>query len=510
VRTHASLLALLLAVAGAGHATERCAGVVFEDRNASGARDAGEPGLPGVRVSDGMQVVAADAAGRFALDRAAGREVFVIKPAGYAVPKARNGMPAFWHTGCGDFALQAMPRRDAPLHALLFGDPQVKSTQDVDYYARDIVASAQPFARQAAFGLSLGDIVNDAPALYPAVQAATAALGTPWLHAPGNHDVDADARDDEGSLRSFRAAFGPDTFAWEEDLANVIVLDDIVAMPGQSPAYVGGLREDQFAFLAAYLANAARDRLLIVAAHIPFFDTATAPAPETFRSADRARLFALLRPFPHVLLLSAHSHNQRHVLHGPAQGWHGAAPLHEYNVGAACGAFWSGVKDAAGIPDATMSDGTPNGFATLRVGRGGDYAVAWHPARDAGDAALALHAPKVLRHGAYPAFGVYANVFMGREDTRVEYRIDGGTRKAMKRVVQPDPRLVAENVRDDASPTLRGFDRSPEATPSTHLWRGALPTDLAVGEHQVDVRAFDPWRGEVTARTTYRLDDATP
>ena len=119
-----------------------------------------------------------------------------------------------------------------------------------------------------------------------------------------------------------------------------------------------------------------------------------------------------------------------------------------------------------------------------------------------------LHAPKVLRHGAYPAWGVYANVFMGRDDSRVEYRVDGGEWKPMRRVQQPDPRLLAENVRDDSAEMLRGYDRSPEATPSAHLWRGALPTDLAIGEHLVDVRAFDSGQGEQRAQTHYRLDAA--
>jgi ribosomal protein S24E len=49
-----------------------------------------------------------------------------------------------------------------------------------------------------------------------------------------------------------------------------------------------------------------------------------------------------------------------------------------------------------------------------------------------------------------------------------------------------------------------------EATPSKHLWRGTLATDLAVGENRVVVRYFDPWRGEQRAATAYRLDDAAP
>ena len=389
------------------------------------------------------------------------------------------------------------------IRILVFGDPQPKSAADVDYFARDVVAPAMPEAKRSVGGVSLGDITNDVPALYPGVKAATDKLGVPWLYAPGNHDVDLDAKSDADSLRSFIAAFGRDNVTWDHDLASIAVLDDVVAMPGQKPAYVGGLRDDRFAMLEKWLATLPRERLVIVAAHIPFFDT----APGTFRAADRARLFALLKPFPNVLLLSAHTHNQQHFFHDAKDGWQGAKPLHEYNVGAACGAFWSGVADAEGIPDSTMSDGTPNGFATIEVKRGGAYSLAWHPARDAADTQIALHATKVLRRGAYPAFGVYANYFMGHAASRVEFRVDGGEWKAMTRVEQADPRLVAENVRDDAADTLRGFDRSPEATPSTHLWRGALPTSLAVGEHNVEVRAFDESRGEVTAKTTYRLEE---
>jgi hypothetical protein len=105
---------------------------------------------------------------------------------------------------------------------------------------------------------------------------------------------------------------------------------------------------------------------------------------------------------------------------------------------------------------------------------------------------------------------VYANVYMGYEGARVEYRIDGGTWTPMRKVLQPDPRLLAENAKDDTADALRGYDRSPEATPSKHLWRGALATDLPTGAHHVEVRWFDPWRGEQRAATDYRLDDAAP
>lgn len=440
----------------------------------------------------------------FASSAAAGEPACVPVTVEAPLPLPRNTRA----DGPGCITYQRAPRglAGASARVLVFGDPQVKSDDDVDYFRRDIVQPLQG-RHGAGLGLTLGDLVDDVPSLLPAVKALTGSLGVPWMHAPGNHDVDPGAVSDETSLGLFRQHIGPDTFARQTALANVVALDDVIYRPGQKPAYIGGFREDQFAFLERWLPTLPRDRLLVLAMHIPLFEDAS---KDSFRDADRQRLFALLADFPHVLVLSAHNHTQSHYFHGAADGWTGAKPLHEFNLGAACGSYWAGAKDADGIPDASMSDGTPNGYALLTVNAGGDYALAWHAARDADDAQIGLHAPKVLRRGAYPAWGVFANVYMGDDDTRVEFRVDGGDWMPMKKVLQPDPRLMAENRRDDETTALRGYDRSPEADPSAHLWRAALPTKLAAGEHRIDVRAFDRWRGEVTASTTYSLLEYQP
>lgn len=523
----ARITALSLLLAGfAAQALEapatRAEGIVFVDVNGSGVRDAGEPPFPGAKLSNGRDIVLSDGEGRYALRLQPGDTLFLIKPAGHAVARRADGLPDTWqhHSPAppphpvryggiapvraigGDFALRPVP--DAgPLDVLVFGDPQPKRAQDVEYFRRDIV---EPLAANpgAKLGLTLGDIVDDDLSLHPAVIAATTALGLPWLHAPGNHDIDFDVARDEESLQSWRASFGADTYAWEETQASFIVLDDVIYQPNASPSYVGGLREDQFRFLERYLATLPKARRLVIAAHIPFQPSAS--AREAVRVADRERLFALLAPFHNVLLLTSHAHAQRHYFHGAADGWHGAAPLHEYIVGAACGGYWSGLPDAQGIPDARMSDGTPNGYARLHID-GENYTLRWFAARDPADTRIALHAPKVLRRGAYPAFAVTANVFMGMDDTRVEYRIDEGEWKPMTRSQRVDPALLALNVADDASETLRSYDRFVEAGESTHLWRGTLPTHLTAGEHHVDVRAFDRWEGELHASTSYRLDE---
>ena len=506
---HSLFAGLLLACAPLTAAASCVEGAVFDDANGNGVRDPGEQPLPGIRVSDGEHIAVTGRDGRYRLPDSAQPTVFVIKPAGRGAAVRADGLPDIWRpragevagTQCRPFAL--VPQADAAdsFQALVMADSQTSSTLDVDYFERDIVAPLRG-RHQARLGMTLGDISNDDPALYPLLVKAVTSLGVPWLHVPGNHDMDLGARSDADALDSFHRQLGPDTYAWEEPSMVFIGLDDVVAQPGQKPAYVGGLREDQFAFLERYLPTLPRDRLVVLGLHIPLFDRG-------FRAEDRARLFALLEKLPHPLVLSGHTHNQSQVFWSAAQGWKGARPLHEYNVGAACGAFWSGVKDAQGIPDTTMSDGTPNGYGLLNVQPQGRYSVEYRVARAPEDMQIALHAPRVLRHGAYPAWGVYANVFMGHDGLPVEFRVDGGDWQPMKRVEQPDPRLLAENVADDQTDLLRGYDRSPEATPSSHLWRAALPTRLEVGEHTVEVRTTLNGR-EYRSRTTYHLQDASP
>ena len=520
-------LASLPTLADAKTPLIRCEGRVRVDSNGDGQYSAGEPVLPGAAVSDGQRIFRTGRDGRFDFRVEDGHTVFLINPAGYTTVRRADGLPDTWrnlqsypgpvlHFGgvpatrrprCGDFLVQpSHPRAGRALEVHVSGDPQFKSMADVGYYRRDIIESSMGLG-PVDLAVTLGDLVDDHLELYPALKTEDAKLKAPWLHAPGNHDLDFDADGDAHSLDSFRHAFGPDTYAWEEPEAAFIILDDVIWRGGAKSNYIGGLREDQFAFLQAYLATAPKDRLLVLALHIPLFDPV--PGVETFRHADRDRLFALLRPFPKLLVLSAHTHQQMTVFHDASDGWNGATPLREYNVGAACGAYWTGAKDAQGIPDSTMNDGTPNGYARIRISADGQPQARYYSARAPIDQQMTVHAPKVIRRNAYPAFGVFANVWMGDATTKVEYRVDGGEWKPMKLVALPDPALSVENARDDEAEALRGFDRSPEAVVSRHLWRGTLPTDLAAGEHRVEIRAVLD-SGEARGNADYRLDEVLP
>ncbi len=520
----ASML-MLLVLSSALHAEVCHSARVFVDANHNAVLDNHEQGLSGIAVSDGEHIVYTDKNGVYQLPAQRGKALFVIKPAGFAIPRRADGLPDWFanqpsvalglkyggvsqaDSACKNFALWPIKENNnEDLSVLVFGDPQPKSLLDVGYYQADIV---QPLLANthAQLAISVGDIVHDDLTLHAEVKKVDKLLETPWLYAAGNHDVDVDAQSDEQSLESFRNQFGPDTFAWQETRANFIVLDDVIFLPKQNPEYIGGLRDAQFAFLEAYLAKAEKSTLLVIAMHIPLFQTRD--DRDTFRRADRQRLFKLLEPFHDVLLLTAHTHSQSNVRHDARTDWHGAGRLHEFNVGAACGAYWSGNKDSLGIPDAIMSDGTPNGYARLVIGAT-DYRLNWFNARQQPQQAMSLSAPKTLRQGAYPGFAVYANVFMAKADTRVSVRIDDGQWQPMNKVLQADPAVLQINARDDFSTQLQNYDRIPEATLSTHLFRFALPTNLAEGEHLITVRAQDEWLGSVEQTTHYALQKHEP
>src|SRR5262245_44023978 len=69
-------------------------GVVYVDRNGTGRRQPRDPGIAGVMVSNGRDVVRTDTDGCWRLPIAAGDSVFVIKPPHWGTP-LRGAVPQF-------------------------------------------------------------------------------------------------------------------------------------------------------------------------------------------------------------------------------------------------------------------------------------------------------------------------------------------------------------------------------------------------------------------------------
>jgi N terminal of Calcineurin-like phosphoesterase len=81
----------------AATAANTVSGVVYENRSGGTRRAAGDPGIAGVLVSNGRDVVKTDAAGRYTLPIDEESIIFVIKPTGYAVPVDEQMLPRFYY-----------------------------------------------------------------------------------------------------------------------------------------------------------------------------------------------------------------------------------------------------------------------------------------------------------------------------------------------------------------------------------------------------------------------------
>src|SRR5690606_29827647 len=176
-----------------------------------------------------------------------------------------------------------------------------------------------------------GDLVGNDPTLFNPYIKAVKRIGLPWYNVMGNHDINFDVSVDSLSDESYEAHFGPANYAFNYGKVHFIVLDDILYPdPRGKSQYWGGLRKDQMEFVANNLKFVPKDRLIVLAFHIPITKEGET---ENFRKSDRKQLFNLLADYPHTLSLSAHTHNQWQRFFDKNDGWKQEKPHHHYNVG---------------------------------------------------------------------------------------------------------------------------------------------------------------------------------
>ncbi|MCC9168426.1 calcineurin-like phosphoesterase C-terminal domain-containing protein [Pontibacter harenae] len=495
-------------------------GYVFEDANGNGKKERRENGVAQVAVTNGREVVLTDKKGRYELPIGSDNIISVMMPSGYKVALNKENLPQFYynHKPSGspdlkfkgvaptgklpksvDFAL--MPTEDKEeFTALIFGDPQPYTKEEVDFFARGIVSEVEGI-KDVPFGLSLGDLVGNNLNLFNPYIEAVKKVGIPWYNLLGNHDLDFDAKADSLADETFEAHFGPANYAFNYGKVHFIVLDDVLYPdPRGGKSYWGGFRKDQLDFIENDLKFVPKDHLVVLAFHVPLSE----PDGDAYRDEDRQKLFDLLKDFPHTLSLSAHTHLQKQDFFTKAEGWRQEKPHHHYNVGTTSGDWYSGKLDANGVPVSTMRDGTPKGYAFINF-KGNEYMIDYKVAGRPKDYQIQVFAPKVVAHGRNTSAGIFANFFMGSEQDEVLYRIDGG--KWIKMVYQKDydPDFVHSLQEWDYADELMPGRRPSNAAQSTHLWRGNIPTKLELGEHTIEVKATDMFGRTFTQKSSYRI-----
>lgn len=496
-------------------------GYVYEDENGNGKKERREPGIAGVAVSNGLDVVLTDKKGRYELPTGKDNPIFVIKPSGYKLPVNGCNQPQFYYlhkpegsphlefkgvsaTGklprSVDFALWKVEEK-SNFQAIVFGDPQPYTKEEVDFFARGIVAELEGI-ENVQFGLSLGDLVGNDLGLFSPYIEAVKNVGVPWYNVMGNHDLNFDAEADSLSDETFEAHFGPANYAFNFGKVHFIVLDDILYPdPRDQKKYWGGFTKNQLDFVENDLKHVPKNYLVVLAFHIPLSEP---DSRDLFRDEDRQYLFDLLEDFPYTLSLSAHTHMQKQDFFTREDGWKQDKPHHHYNVGTTSGDWYKGRINEAGVPISTMRDGTPKGYAFITFDGNEyviDYKVAGHPI----DYRMEIFAPKVVEHNEKTSAGVYVNFFIGSPQDTLMYRIDKGVWKEMQYEEDYDPTYLHKIHEWDFTEILIPGKRPSNPIASKHLWRGSIPTSLEPGEHTIEVKAKDMFGRTSTQKINYKI-----
>jgi hypothetical protein len=496
-------------------------GYVYEDLNNNGKKDPTEKGIPGVSVSNGTDVTRTDASGAYQLPLSGDALIFVIKPAGYRLALDTFNLPRSYYThkpegapksfykgveptgalpGSVDFALHKYDEPES-FTSLIFGDTQPYTEEEIKYLKKGIITEAAANSREAVFGITLGDLVGDNLSLHLPYKQAIRSIGIPWYNVIGNHNMNYDAKEERFSDETFEADFGPANYAFNYGKAHFIVLDDILyPHPSGKTGYWGGLRDDQLAFVGNDLAYVPAECLIVVAVHIPLMDPDDA---EAFRDTDRQQLCRLLENYPNVLFLSAHTHLQAQHFIGKEQGAEREKPIHEYNAGTTCGDWYSGILNAQGVPASIMRDGTPPGYAFLRI-HGNRYVLDYKVLGKPEDYRMSVYHPEVVSSRS-PEKDLYVNFFMGSPEDVVEYRVDKGEWTKMQLTTGEADPAYSRYVQDWDKQGEQASGRRPsDPAPCRHLWKGEIPADLPAGEHQIEIKVKDMFDRVFTERTTYQ------
>lgn len=517
----AVLITICIADSNQNLKAQEVQGVVFEDANRNARLDGNEKGIPGILVSNQLEVVRTDNDGRYRLPVHDDETVFfTIKPAGYAVPLNKQNLPQFYyiHQPNGspeleyagvaptgklseslDFPLYKTTSTDT-FETIVFADPQPRDDQEIDYIRDDVISEL--VGSKAAFGVTLGDIMYDDLSLFERYNNIVARIEIPFYNVPGNHDMNYDVPDDRHSLETFKRHFGPPYYAFEYGQVSFIMLDTVEwlgdADTTDTGNYRGKLGEKQLKWIGNYLQFVPEQRLLVFGMHLPFYFSAD--AGQHVNVSDRDKLFELLKNREHLLAIAGHLHIIEHNDLKPEQSWHGESFFPQILCTAVSGSWWSGPKDERGIPTTDQRDGAPNGYHLFRF-EGNQYSQKFKAATRDENYQIRISSPQgTISQTQLDSVQIVANVFNGNNRTQVEYELDDAAPVQMRHTSIKDPFMVQLHAHyNDTYPSWL------QPQPSPHIWTAPIPHTLDVGVHKLVVTVADEFGKRYTQARIFEV-----
>jgi len=487
---------------------ETISGIVFDDSNKNGILDANEIGIKGVPVSNQLEVVLTNDDGEYILPVRDRMIVFVSKPSGYDLPLDELNLPQFYYIHSPEGSPDSLrfsgvkPTGNLPkkinfpliktkeqiaFNVLIVGDPQPYDSIQVGYFRDDIITKM--VGKKVSFYMAMGDISGDNLNTYKQYNAAVSQLEMPAYNVPGNHDMNYRVDSDDNSMETFTNTYGPPTYSFNYGKVHFIILDDVEYFGWNSEknrhgGYQGFVNKQQLKWLENDLKYVPEDYLILLATHIPIVTIHTDSKAENI--VNRKKLFDILSERKHLLAISGHLHYLEHFDFDKNMGWKGKAKFPSINVGAACGAWWSGPKTPLGIPQSFCMDGSPNGFFIFEF-EGNKFNQRFIPAKYDENYQMRFTSPiGTIKQTVLDTTQIIVNIFNADPTSDVYCKIDNGNWTVLTNPSIKDPFML-----DYIEQNREVIPRWANVVTTDHVWKTQLPKELEKGTHTIKVIAKD-------------------
>ena len=340
--------------------------------------------VPGVVVSDGVEVTVTDEQGIYQLqsDKEWGY-VFISVPAGYEVP-AEGVLPQFYKMMKGDastaervdFSLTAVDGQD-DYKVLVLGDMHLANrTGDLKQFMEftsDLNAYRALHQQEKMYAIALGDMTWDlywysnSYALPEYLNTINSQVkGLQIFHTIGNHDYDYKATNDRDAESRFMDYIAPTYYSFNLGKVHYVVLDDIDCSNYDgttSRDYEKRVSAGQLSWLAKDLSHVDKSVPLVVVMHAQvFYPSQTDGFKVDHDVLNTTQLLNVLDGYK-VHFITGHTHMNYNVT--PDDAVTGGREVYEHNTGAICGSWWWSGYLTPGVH--LSPDGTPGGYAIWSV-----------------------------------------------------------------------------------------------------------------------------------------------
>ncbi|MDR1172446.1 MAG: calcineurin-like phosphoesterase family protein [Bacteroidales bacterium] len=394
---------------------------------------AGHP-MEGVVVSDGFSSSRTGKEGVYWFNRHSNAyHVHYSVPENCRVPVDKTtGLPMFFQqlksaTKRYDFVLKPLAGgAETSFTLVCIADPQVKNVSNVNRFKSETVVDVRQHVAGIdgpKYGVVLGDIIFDVPALFPNMVTAMNVSGTgvPLFQVIGNHDHLWAAANETESQRNFERYLGPLNYSFNRGNAHIVVMDNVMHLLGSASTYNAGFTAEQMAWLQKDLSFVPKDKLLIFCVHVPFKSGSNSGGSTVNRNAYYTEVLNLLVEFQEAHIMVGHTHDNSNHIHRVK-----GKQIYEHVHGTACGAWWNSI---------VAKDGTPNGYAIYTVN--GSTITNWYykPTRFGKDFQIRLHRG--------------SDVFTGGNASKSWRFTEHGSKQIIANVWNTDPDWVVKVYEDN-------------------------------------------------------------